>query len=64
MENGMNNIPPEVSPFTFLSAADRPEWDDAKHSWRQLHNEELSNLCPFSDILLMIRLRRIKCEGT
>lgn len=59
----MNNIPPEVSRFTFFSTTDRTERDDGEQSRIQLHNEELSDPYPFSDILGIIRLGRMKREG-
>jgi hypothetical protein len=63
MENGMNNISPDVPTFTFFSTTDRPERVGAARSWIKLHNEELYNLYPFSDILRMIKTRRMKWAG-
>jgi hypothetical protein len=40
-----------------------PERDEVRRGWRQLHNEELHNLCSSSDTVRMIKSRRIRWAG-
>jgi hypothetical protein len=38
-----------------------PKRDEVKGDWRKLRNEELHNLYSSSNIIRMIKLRRIRC---
>jgi hypothetical protein len=40
-----------------------PKRDDVTEGWRQLHNEELRNLCSFPSIIRMIKSRRMRWAG-
>jgi hypothetical protein len=40
-----------------------PKRDDTMEGWRKLHNEKLHNLCSWSNIIRMIKSRRMKWTG-
>ena len=40
-----------------------PKWVKVKSEWRKLHNEELNNLYSSSNILRVIKSRRMRWAG-
>jgi hypothetical protein len=38
----------------------RPKRDEVTGGWRKLHNEELSNLCTSSNMIRMMKSRRMR----
>jgi len=41
----------------------RPTAEELKEEWRKLHNEELNDLCSSSNIVCVIKPRRMRCAG-
>jgi hypothetical protein len=41
----------------------RSKWDKVKEEWRKLHNEELNDLYFSPNILLVIKLRKMRWAG-
>jgi hypothetical protein len=40
-----------------------PKRDDVTGEWERLHNKELNDLYSSSDIIQVIKLRRMRCAG-
>jgi hypothetical protein len=40
-----------------------PKREEVAGGWRKLHNEKLHNLCPSTNIIRVIKSRRMRCAG-
>jgi hypothetical protein len=40
-----------------------PKWEEVTGEWKRIHNVELNDVCPSTNIIRVIKLRRIKWAG-
>jgi hypothetical protein len=40
-----------------------PKWEEVRGKWRKLHNEKLNDLYSLSNIVRVVKSRRMRCAG-